>query len=118
MQTDSQQFAKSSSQFLRISPRKLGLVAQSIRGLSVEEALVQLTFSTKRISREVKKCLQSAIANADNNHSMQVEKLMVSSVLVGKSLSMKRFVARARGRGAMIKKTFSKLTIILSERGE
>jgi large subunit ribosomal protein L22 len=103
---------------LRVSPRKLSYVAQLIRGLSVDDALVQLTFSKKRIAHDVKKCLQSAVANAENNHNLDVDVLYVSQVLVGKSFVMKRMRARARGRGARIEKFFSNLSITVREREE
>ncbi len=103
---------------LRISPQKLGLTAGLIRGLKAGEALIQLQFSRKRISREVLKVLQSAIANAENNHNLDIDKLYVERVNVGKSIVMKRFAARARGRGARILKRFSNLEIILRESGE
>lgn len=100
---------------LRISPQKLNLVASLIRGMKASEALVQLQFSQKRISREVKALLESAIANAENNHDLDIDKLYVAQVNVGKSLVMKRFRARARGRGARIMKPFSNLEIIVRE---
>lgn len=103
---------------LRISPQKLGLVAGLIRGKKVEDALVQLTFSKKAVARDVKKLLQSAIANAENNHQLDVDKLYVSEVLVGKGLVMKRIHARARGRAFRIHKPFSNLTITVKEREE
>ena len=110
--------AKAEVKMLRVSPRKLGLVAGLIRGLDVKQALAQLTFSNKRVSTEVKKVLQSAIANAENNHNLDVDKLYVSRALVGKALVMKRFHARARGRAAGIKKPFSNLTLVVKEREE
>jgi len=103
---------------IRISPRKLNLVAQSIRGKSAETALATLTFSRKRIAREVKKVLQSAIANAENNHDLDVDDLVVSEASVGRNLVMKRFHARARGRGARIEKPFSQVTIVVEEKPE
>ena len=103
---------------IRISPRKLNLVAQSIRGKSAETALATLTFSRKRIGREVKKVLQSAIANAENNHDLDVDDLVVSEASVGRNLVMKRFHARARGRGARIEKPFSQVTIVVEEKRE
>ena len=110
--------AKAEVKMLRVSPRKLGLVAGLIRGLDVKQALAQITFSNKRVSTEVKKVLQSAIANAENNHNLDVDKLYVSRALVGKALVMKRFHARARGRAAGIKKPFSNLTLVVKEREE
>jgi large subunit ribosomal protein L22 len=103
---------------VRVSPRKLGLVAAAIRGLKADKALVQLEFMQKRIANEVRACLQSAIANAENNHNLDVDMLYVDKVLVGKAFVLKRFMPRARGRGAGIKKPFSNLTIILKEREE
>ncbi|MBN2752635.1 MAG: 50S ribosomal protein L22 [Rhodospirillaceae bacterium] len=110
--------AKAYSHVIRTSPRKLNLVAQSIRGLSAESALAELTFSKRRISGDVKKCLQSAIANAENNHQLDVDALVVSEAFVGKSITMKRFHARARGRAGRVEKIFSNLTIVVSEREE
>ena len=107
--------AKAVARMLRVSPQKLNLVAQLIRGKKVESALADLTFSRKRISTEVKKCLESAIANAENNHDLDVDDLVVSQAFVGKALVLKRFHARARGRGARILKPFSNLTIVVRE---
>lgn len=107
--------AKSVLRMLRVSPRKLGLVAGLIRGKKVSAALADLQFSQKRISKDVKKCLESAIANAENNHDLDVDDLVVAEAFVGKALVIKRFVARARGRGAPIKKPFSNLTIVVRE---
>ena len=103
---------------LRTSPRKLNLVAGLIRGRKVEDALLQLSFCKRRISNDVKKVLLSAIANAENNHDLDIDSLIVSEVIVGKSLVMKRFRARARGRGARIFKPFSNIRIIVRESGE
>ena len=103
---------------IRISPRKLNLVAQSIRGLSAEHALNELTFSPKRIAKQVKKVLQSAIANAENNHDLDVDDLVVSEASVGKNLVMKRFSPRARGRAGRIEKPFSQITIVVEEKRE
>ena len=100
---------------LRTSPQKLNLVAESIRGLSAEGALASLAFSRRRIAGDVKKVLQSAIANAENNHQLDVDRLFVAEATVGKSMVMKRFRARARGRGAKILKPFSELTIVVRE---
>ena len=100
---------------IRTSPRKLNLVAGMIRGLKAEQALNALTFSKRRIAGEVKKVLESAIANAENNHQLDVDQLVVAEAHVGKALMMKRFHARARGRGARIEKPFSRLTIIVRE---
>lgn len=103
---------------LRVSPRKLGLVAGLIRNLHVNNALMQLSFSKKRIAKDVLKCLQSAVANAENNHNLDIDNLYVAEVLVGKALVMKRFSPRARGRGFRIKKPFSNLSIKLVEMKE
>jgi large subunit ribosomal protein L22 len=110
--------ARSVARNLRVSPQKLNLVAAMIRGMDVNKALATLAFSRRRISSDVKKALQSAIANAENNHSLDVDRLFVKEAYVGKGLVMKRFRARAKGRGARIFKPFSHLTIVVSERGE
>ena len=107
--------AKAVLRMLRVSPQKLNLVAQLIRGKKVDAALADLEFSRKRIARDVKKCLESAIANAENNHDLEVDDLVVSQAFVGKALVMKRFHARARGRGARILKPFANLTIVVRE---
>jgi len=103
---------------LRISPQKLNLVAQSIRGKSAEAALSELTFSKRRIAGDVKKTLQSAIANAENNHQLDVDRLFVAEASVGKAIVMKRFRPRARGRAGRIMKPFSHLTVVVREREE
>jgi large subunit ribosomal protein L22 len=103
---------------LRISPRKLNLVAQSIRGLKVQRALNELDFSAKRISGDVRKALYSAISNAENNHGLDIDNLIVAEAYVGKNLIMKRFSARARGRSSRIEKPFSEITIVVRELGE
>ena len=103
---------------LRTSSRKLNLVAQLIRGLPAEKALVQLSFSPRRISLEVKRVLESAIANAENNHNLDVDRLVVAEAYVGKSLIMKRFRPRARGRMGRISKPFSRITVVVREREE
>ena len=103
---------------LRVSPQKLNLVAAMIRGLDANKALSTLSFSRRRIAGDVKKVLQSAIANAENNHSLDVDRLKVKEAYVGKGLVMKRFKARARGRGARILKPFSNLTIGVAEKEE
>ena len=110
--------AKSIVRNLRVSPQKLNLVATMIRGLDVNKAIAVLSFSRRRIADDVKKALQSSIANAENNHSLDVDRLFVKEAHVGKGLVMKRFRARAKGRGARILKPFSHLTIIVGERGE
>ncbi|MDH3232620.1 MAG: 50S ribosomal protein L22 [Alphaproteobacteria bacterium] len=103
---------------IRISPQKLNLVAQSIRGLDAGDALAELSFSRRRIAGDVKKILQSAIANAENNHQLDVDRLYVAEATVGKDFVMKRMRARARGRMARIQKPFSNITIILREQDE
>ena len=103
---------------IRPSPRKLNLVAQSIRGLAAEKAVAELTFSKKRIAKVALAVLQSAIANAENNHSLNIDKLIVSEAFVGKGLVMKRMHARGRGRGARVLKPFSSMTVVVTERGE
>ena len=110
--------ARSVVRNLRISPQKLNLVAAMIRGMDVNKAIATLSFSRRRISGDVKKALQSAIANAENNHSLDVDRLVVKEAYVGKSVVMKRFRARARGRGSRILKPLSHLTIVVSEKEE
>ena len=100
---------------LRTSPIKLNLVAGVIRGMRVNDALTQLAFSNKRIAVDVRKALQSAIANAENNHNLNVDQLVVKEASVGKAMVLKRFHARARGRGARILKPYSHLTIVVRE---
>ena len=100
---------------LRISPQKLNLVAAMIRGKKVDKALADLTFSRKRIAVDVKKALESAIANAENNHDLDVDNLVVAQAFVGKALVMKRWQPRARGRVGRIEKPFSNLTIVVRE---
>jgi len=107
--------AKAVARMLRVSPQKLNLVAQLIRGKKVATALADLEFSQKRISREVRKCLESAIANAENNHDLDVDDLVVHEAHVGKAMVLKRFHARARGRGARILKPFANITIVVRE---
>lgn len=103
---------------LRVSPQKLNLVAESIRGLSAQDALNQLTFSRRRIAGAVKKALESAIANAENNHQLDVDRLVVARAAVGKGIVMKRFRPRARGRAARIIKPFANLTVVVREQEE
>lgn len=107
--------AKAVARNLRVSPQKLNLVAGLIRGKKVATALADLQFSRKRIAGDVKKCLESAIANAENNHELDVDDLVVAEAHVGKGLVMKRFAARARGRASRIEKPFSHLTIVVRE---
>lgn len=113
---DDQAMAKASS--IRTSPRKLNLVAASIRGKSAATAMTQLTFEKRRIAQDVKKVLQAAIANAENNHSLDVDRLVVAEAFCGRAFVMKRFHARGRGKSAGIEKPFSNLTIIVRERKE
>jgi large subunit ribosomal protein L22 len=107
--------AKAVARMIRVSPQKLNLLAQLIRGKKVDRALADLEFSRKRIAHEVKKTLESAIANAENNHGLDVDDLIVAQAFVGKALVMKRFHARARGRASRVEKPFSNLTIIVRE---
>jgi len=108
--------ARAVGRMLRTSPRKLNLVAQSIRGLKVDRAIADLTFSPKRISKSVKAVLESAIANAENNHDLDVDELVVHEAYVGKNLVMKRWKPRARGRVGRIQKPFSQITIVVREK--
>jgi large subunit ribosomal protein L22 len=103
---------------LRVSPQKLNLVAQSIRGLKVQRALNELEFSAKRIAGDVRKALYSAISNAENNHNLDIDNLVVAEAYVGKNLTMKRFSARARGRASRITKPFAEITIVVREQSE
>jgi len=107
--------SKAIGKMIRISPYKLNLEAKSIRGKKVDDALSYLEFSKKRISNTVKDILESAIANAENNHALDIDKLYVDEAFVGKNMVMKRWRARARGRAAKILKPFSQLTIVLKE---
>ena len=107
--------AKAIARMLRISPQKLNLVAGLIRGKKVASALADLQFSRKRIAVDVKKCLESAIANAENNHDLDVDALVVSEAHVGKGIVMKRFAPRGRGRSGRIFKPFSQLTIVVRQ---
>ena len=107
--------AKAVARMLRVSPQKLNLLAQLIRGKKVDRALADLEFSRKRIALDVKKTLESAIANAENNHDLDVDDLVVAEAHVGKALVMKRFHARARGRAGRIEKPFANLTIVVRE---
>ena len=107
--------ARAKLRMLRTSPQKLNLVAGLIRGKKVEKALTDLTFSKKRIAQDVKKCLQSAIANAENNHNLDVDELIVAEAYVGKNLTMKRGRPRARGRFGKIMKPFAEVTIVVRQ---
>ncbi len=103
---------------LRVSPRKLNLVAGLIRGKAVDTALADLEFSRKRIAQDVRKCVMSAVANAENNHGLDVNELVVSEAFVGKNLIMRRFQARGRGRASSITKPFSQITVIVRQKAE
>ena len=107
--------AKAISRMLRVSPQKLGLVAGLIRGKKVATALADLQFSRKRIANDVKKCLESAIANAENNHDLDVDDLVVAEAHVGNGIVMKRFAPRGRGRSGRVFKPFSHLTIVVRQ---
>jgi large subunit ribosomal protein L22 len=108
--------AKAVARMLRVSPQKLNLLAQLIRGKKVATALADLEFSRKRIARDVRKCLESAIANAENNHDLDVDELVVAQAHVGKALVIKRFHPRGRGRMGRIFKPFANLTIVVREK--
>lgn len=107
--------AMAMARLLRVSPQKLNLVAEMIRGMKAEEALNQLQFSKKAIARDVKKVLMSAVANAENNHGLDVDSLIVAEASVGKSMVMKRFKPRARGKAGRIVKPFSRIRIVVQE---
>jgi large subunit ribosomal protein L22 len=107
--------AKAVTRLIRVSPQKLNLLAQLIRGKKVDRALADLTFSRKRVAKDVKKTLESAIANAENNHDLDVDSLIVSEAYVGKNIVMKRLRARARGRAARILKPFSQMTVVVRQ---
>jgi large subunit ribosomal protein L22 len=110
--------ARAVTRLIRVSPQKLNLVAQLIRGKKVDRALADLAFSRKRIARDVKKTLESAIANAENNHDLDVDALVVSEAYVGKNIVMKRIQARARGRASRILKPFSQMTVVVRQAEE
>jgi len=107
--------ARAVTRLIRVSPQKLNLVAQLIRGKKVDRALADLTFSRKRIAKDVKKTLESAIANAENNHDLDVDALVVAEAYVGKNIVMKRIQARARGRASRILKPFSQMTVVVRQ---
>ena len=107
--------AKAITRNLRVSPQKLNLVAQMIRGKKVDKALAELEFSRKRIADDVRKCVMSAVANAENNHGLDVNDLIVAEAWVGKNMVMKRFHARGRGKGARILKPFAEITVVVRE---
>ena len=110
--------AKAVARNLRVSPQKLNLVAQLIRGKKVSTALADLEFSQKRIARDVKKCLESAIANAENNHDLDIDELVVAQAYVGKSIVMKRIQFHGRGRTGRVTKPFANITIVVRQAGE
>jgi large subunit ribosomal protein L22 len=107
--------SRAMAKYLRTSPRKLNLVAQMIRGKSAGKALVDLEFCPRRIAQDVKKVLQAAVSNAENNHGLDVDRLYVSEASVGKSVTMKRFRAASKGRASRIEKNFSRLTVVVKE---
>src|SRR3712207_3009555 len=107
--------AKAVARMIRVSPQKLNLLAQLIRGKKVDTALADLEFSRKRIAQDVRKCVMSAVSNAENNHGLDPNDLIVSQAYVGKNLVLRRFHARGRGRSAGIQKPFSQLTVIVKE---
>lgn len=107
--------ARAYAKFLRTSARKLNLVAAMIRGKSAEKALIDLSFSNRRIAKDVHKVLKSAVTNAENNHNLDVDRLVVAEASVGKTMSMMRFHARGRGRASRVEKPFSRLTIVVRE---
>ena len=110
--------ASASASVIQASPRKVNLVAQMIRGLGAQPAIAALSFSKRRAANDVKKVLQAAIANAENNHSLDVDRLVVAEAFVGRSFKLKRFHARARGRGARVTKTWSNITVVVRERAD
>ena len=110
--------ARAISRHIRTSPQKLNVVAAAIRGKNADVALAELTFSNRRVANDVRKVLESAIANAENNHQLDVDRLFVKEAFVGKTLVMKRFRARARGRVGRIQKPMSNLTVVVKEREE
>ncbi len=110
--------AKAIAKNIRISPQKLNLVAELIRGKKVNEAMADLEFSRKRVAQDVRKCVMSAVANAENNHGLDVDELIVAEAYVGKNIVMKRFAARGRGRGFQVLKPFSQITVIVRQKAE
>jgi large subunit ribosomal protein L22 len=110
--------AKAVARNLRVSPQKLNLVAQMIRGKKVDTALADLEFSRKRIAQDVRKCVMSAVANAENNHGLDVNDLVVAEAYVGKNLVIRRFHARGRGRMSAIQKPFAQLTVVVKQKAE
>lgn len=110
--------AKAIAKNIRISPQKLNLVAELIRGKKVNEAMADLEFSRKRVAQDVRKCVMSAVANAENNHGLDVDELIVAEAWVGKNIVMKRFAARGRGRGFQVLKPFSQITVVVRQKAE
>jgi large subunit ribosomal protein L22 len=110
--------AKAIAKNIRISPQKLNLVAELIRGKKVAEAMADLEFSRKRVAQDVRKCVMSAVANAENNHGLDVDELVVAEAYVGTNIVMKRFAARGRGRGFQILKPFSQITVVVRQKAE
>ena len=110
--------ARAMAKYIRTSPYKLNLVAEMIRGKKAETALIDLDFCSRRVAQDVKKVLQAAVANAENNHGLDVDRLVVSEAHVGKSIMMRRWRARARGRSARIEKQFSRLTVVVRQEEE
>ena len=110
--------AKAVTKNLRVSPQKLNLLAQMIRGKKVDTALADLEFSRKRIAKDVRKCVMSAVANAENNHGLDVNDLVVSEAYVGKNLVIRRFHARGRGRMSAIQKPFAQLTVVVKQKAQ
>jgi large subunit ribosomal protein L22 len=110
--------AKAIAKNIRISPQKLNLVAELIRGKKVAEAMADLEFSRKRVAQDVRKCVMSAVANAENNHGLDVDELVVAEAYVGKNIVMKRFAPRGRGRGFQILKPFSQITVVVRQKAE
>jgi large subunit ribosomal protein L22 len=110
--------AKAIAKNIRISPQKLNLVAELIRGKKVAQAMADLEFSRKRVAQDVRKCVMSAVANAENNHGLDVDELVVAEAYVGKNMVLKRFAARGRGRGFQILKPFSQITVVVRQKPE
>jgi large subunit ribosomal protein L22 len=110
--------AKAIAKNIRFSPQKLNLVAELIRGKKVNEAMADLEFSRKRVAQDVRKCVMSAVANAENNHGLDVDELVVAEAYVGKNIVMKRFAARGRGRGFQVLKPFSQITVVVRQKAE
>jgi large subunit ribosomal protein L22 len=110
--------ARAIAKNIRISPQKLNLVAELIRGRKVADAMADLEFSRKRVAQDVRKCVMSAVANAENNHGLDVDELVVAEAYVGKNIVMKRFAPRGRGRGFQVLKPFSQITVVVRQKAE